>query len=44
MSNKVFLFFLQLIIERKVMVNCWWLTFEFDEFYFVKALTKKIRN
>ena len=47
MSNEVF-FFLQIIIDRTVMVNRgvnrWQLTFQFDDFNFAKASAQKIGN
>ena len=46
MSNQVFLFLLQIIIEPNVMVNGganrWRLTLEFDDFDLVKASSKEI--
>ena len=46
MSNEVFLLFLQIIIQRNVTLHCGVnhcrLTFEYDDFYFVKASTKKL--
>ena len=48
MSDEVFLFFLQIVIEQNVGVDrgvkrCR-LAFEFDDFYYAKASTKTIGN